>query len=108
MRRYVEVGSVKRVLTMRLLVCGGRHYSDVAFIWRSLDAVHAKRRIGQLMEGASDDVTGPYIGADYWANQWALARGVPPLRFRADWKGEGRAAGPLRNGKMISEGNPHG
>jgi hypothetical protein len=74
----------------------------VALLWRTLDELHEKEAVMLLVEGASDDVTGPYIGADYWAHQWALARQVPCLRERAEWKKHGRAAGPIRNGAMIT------
>lgn len=92
---------------IRLLVCGGRDYSDVPFLWRELDRIHAETPVNCLMEGASDDVTGPYIGADYWAHQWALAHEeVDPIRFHAEWKTLGRSAGPIRNRRMITEGWP--
>lgn len=86
----------------RLIVCGGRYFNDVALLWRTLDEMHDMTPVTLLVEGASDDVTGPYVGADYWAHQWALARQVPCLRQRADWKKLGKAAGPIRNGEMLT------
>jgi hypothetical protein len=32
---------------------------------------------------------------------------VENLRFHAEWKRLGRGAGPVRNGRMLSEGKPH-
>lgn len=87
----------------RVAVTGGRHYNDAATLWFVLDKLIGVR---VLMEGASDDVTGPYVGADYWAHQWALARGIETIRFHANWKAYGRAAGPLRNRQMCDSGNP--
>jgi hypothetical protein len=86
---------------MRLIVSGGREFADVPLIWRELDKLLASEPIEVLMEGASDDVAGPYRGADFWAHEWALAREIPALRVRAKWKEHGKAAGPIRNGEMI-------
>lgn len=93
---------------MRLCVSGGRHFANVALLWRTLDAIHAEEGgVSLLVEGASDELTGPYIGADYWANQWAMARMIPALRVPADWKKYGRAAGPIRNGTLIARFGLH-
>lgn len=90
---------------MRLAVSGGRYFNDVPLLWRSLDELHKSTPDGVqlLVEGASDEVTGPYQGADYWAHQWALARQVPCLREPAEWTKHGRAAGPIRNGVMLKK-----
>jgi hypothetical protein len=89
---------------MRLVISGGRYFNDVALLWRTLDELHESvpGGIQLLVEGASDDVTGPYVGADYWGHEWALARQVPALRQRAEWKKHGKAAGPIRNGEMLT------
>lgn len=87
---------------MRLLVCGGRNFTDVARLWRHLDKLDAECRIEEVIDGASDDVTGPHQGADYWAHQWALARDRGTIRQHADWKQYGRAAGPRRNSAMLN------
>jgi hypothetical protein len=67
---------------LRVIVCGGRFFRDVPLIWRTLDRINAECRISPLIDGASDDVTGPYVGADYWAHQWALAHDVSTIRQR--------------------------
>lgn len=92
---------------MRLLVCGGRDFIDVPLLWRSLNHFCVQRSIPSLLiEGASDDVTGPYRGADYWARQWANATGIKVSTFHAKWREQGRAAGPIRNKRMIDEAYP--
>lgn len=94
---------------MRLLVCGGRHFADVPALWKFLDEFAKalpEPGIRLVIDGASDDVTGPYVGADYWANQWALARNIPRERFHAKWDSYGRAAGPIRNAEMIERCKP--
>lgn len=92
---------------MRVLVCGGRSFSDPIRIWKTLDQIDAERGgIRCVIDGASDDVTGPYVGADYWGHQWALARNRPTVRCSADWKRFGRAAGPIRNKEMLNQQKP--
>lgn len=84
---------------MRLLVCGGRDFSDYSMVERLLDEVHAKTPLTCLIHGAAR-------GADSLASFWARTRGIARLAFPALWEEEGRAAGPLRNARMIREGYP--
>ena len=91
---------------MRLLVCGGRDFVNVPLLWRLLDWLDKDGEVRVVIEGASDDVTGPFQGADYWAHQWALARQKPTVRAHADWRKHGKAAGPIRNKAMIDEHKP--
>lgn len=93
---------------MRVIVCGGRYFGDAPFMWRTMDWLHRSMPepgISGVIDGASDDVTGPYMGADYWAHQWAIVRDIPTRRFHAKWSAQGRAAGPLRNAEMLSRGD---
>ena len=102
---------------MRLLVCGGRRFRDVPRLWADLDGIH-QRRIVEHDDGISCLINGrqQYVekdgtisGADYWAYQWSLARGIPSERYFADWDNLGRSAGPIRNRLMRDEGKPtHG
>jgi len=44
---------------MRVLVCGGRNFQDVPFLWRKLDELHARGDgIALVIEGGSDAVAG--------------------------------------------------
>lgn len=45
-------------------------------------------------------------GADMCAAQWATKRGIPAQEFAADWNKYGKAAGPIRNQRMLDEGKP--
>lgn len=83
----------------RLLVCGGRDYHDAATVSHTLDRVLRERGIAVLIHGAAR-------GADTLAAEWAKATGVPVMDFPADWKRDGKAAGPLRNQRMLDEGKP--
>lgn len=86
---------------MRVLVCGGRDYSDRDKVFSMLDDLHTgdKGPITLLIEGGAS-------GADNLAQMWAAERGVARSTFWANWRGEGRAAGPIRNAKMLADGKP--
>lgn len=84
-----------------VIVCGGRHYADRAFVYRALDYIHATRKIDYLIEGGQ-------TGADTFAREWAKERGVPHQREDAYWDLHGGAAGPIRNRKMLVWWEPHG
>jgi len=79
----------------RVLVCGGRDYRDMTTVTRWLDVLAP----GLVIHGAAR-------GADECAWRWACRSFVPDKAFPADWKKHGRAAGPIRNQKMLDEGKP--
>lgn len=79
----------------RLLICGSRR-------WRNREAIYTvlrEHRPDLVIEGGAP-------GADRIAHEEALALGIPVRQFRADWKRYGRAAGPIRNERMLHEGKP--
>lgn len=89
---------------MRVLVCGGRDYGDRARAYAELDRL-------QPLDGALVIITGSANGADQLAWDWFCdrKRNNGPLDFEAfpaDWKQYGKAAGPIRNQRMIDEGKP--
>jgi hypothetical protein len=85
---------------MRILVTGGRDYTDQTEVDNALDAVHRKHGITLLIEGGAR-------GADRLARSWARRNNVLLCTFEAEWGKYGKAvAGPLRNGRMLSEGRP--
>lgn len=84
---------------MKLLVCGGRDFSDMKLVNETLNELHGRKKITLLIHGAAR-------GADSLADRWAFRAEIPRKEFRADWSMHGRAAGPLRNQKMIDEGKP--
>ena len=84
---------------MRVLVCGGRDFADFAMACRTLDELHAETPISVVIHGAAR-------GADTMAESWARSRGVAYERYPADWDRDGRAAGPIRNRRMLVEGKP--
>lgn len=81
---------------MRVIVCGGRHFNNIAFVWRSLDKLHAVTPITELLHGAA-------TGADLSAKEWAMTKpGIKRFKSKADWKKHGPAAGPIRNSHMLT------
>ena len=80
---------------MRLLICGSRHWTDAALILRELSA----------LQGVEVVIEGEAPGADTLAVAAARALGIPVLPFPAYWEREGRAAGPLRNQRLLDEAN---
>jgi hypothetical protein len=56
--------------------------------------------------GPLEIITGDATGADAFARGWAQERARKLLEFEADWQLYGRAAGPIRNQRMLDEGRP--
>lgn len=81
---------------MRLLICGSRDWTDGDLILRELSSL---RDVEVVIEGEAP-------GADTLARKAAEHLGLPVLPFPADWEKHGRAAGPLRNQRMLDEGKP--
>lgn len=96
------------------LVCGGRNYGRVPFGTpdEQRRAAHAKasKEVFILREtldhlrrdrGITAIVNGGQTGADLHAHIWAEFRCIPSTKIKAEWKRYGRAAGPIRNARML-------
>ena len=83
-------------MNQRILVCGDRNMTDYKEIHKILN------------EFPSDSVVihGNCRGADKMAGRAAKKLGMEVMVFPADWKTFGKAAGPIRNTKMLDEGHP--
>lgn len=107
---------------MKVVICGSRDFTDGEAMFRWLDRFHTTRPITLVIEGGQrkwDKVDRKYIGgADFWAHQWAKARGIEVITVKADWdslsvpgqqkmgangKLYNSEAGPRRNRKMATE-----
>lgn len=84
---------------MRLLVCGGRDFNDWEWMNEVLTWISGSNHIEVLIHGAAR-------GADSLAGEWAELANVPIKAYPADWQRHGRAAGPIRNRLMLSDGKP--
>ena len=85
---------------MKLLVCGGRDYSDEQHVRAWLEWAKGALFVSEVIHGGAR-------GADDLAGKVAESLGIPTRIFRADWDTHGRAAGMIRNRKMLEEGKPH-
>lgn len=83
----------------RVLVSGDRGWNNYQVILDELIKVHQEYGIEVVIEGECS-------GADQMARAAAVQLGIPYLPFPADWRKHGRAAGPIRNRQMITEGKP--
>lgn len=84
----------------RVLVCGGRDFADDRLLWRVMLKVLTDKmdRVTVIHGGAR--------GADELAGKWAATLGLDAEVYPADWQQHGRAAGPIRNQRMLDEGRP--
>jgi len=88
---------------MRILVCGGREYTD----WDAFnDALYwICSKIG---DGAKETtiISGKARGADSLAIRFAHEYGTNLECYPADWESYGKAAGFIRNQQMLDDGKP--
>lgn len=88
---------------MRVIVTGSRDWPRQSAVEKALEycleVAQGRGEELELVHGACPS------GADAIAHAWALAHGgVAVHEFRADWSGQGRAAGPMRNQRMVDAG----
>lgn len=79
---------------MKILVTGGREYSNKELVYRVLDSVLSNRGISLVIQGGAK-------GADSLAKEWCLERGVHSCQVDALWQHFGKAAGHRRNATML-------
>lgn len=89
---------------MRVLICGGRDYTDRVGLFAAMENIDDK--LMNTSPGITHVISGCARGADTLALEWARRYDLPVSMFPADWKRDGRAAGPIRNQRMIDEGKP--
>ena len=80
---------------MRVLVCGGRDFTDYGLLCKILEEI-----------GPTVIIAGGARGADTLAKIWARSNSIDYEEYRAEWEKYDKAAGPIRNKKMLEEGNP--
>lgn len=88
---------MKRAL--RVLVCGGRDYTNYEELGFHLANLRARSGISAIIHGAQR-------GADTLAGRWAKENNIPVEAYPADWHRYGKPAGPIRNQRMLNEGKP--
>lgn len=76
------------------IVCGGRDFIPTPKDQQNLVRALRKHKITWVRDGKAS-------GADEFAHQVADRMGLDTDRIPANWKEHGRAAGPLRNQRML-------
>lgn len=84
----------------KILVCGGRDFDDHELLNKILDEHTRNRNMKDVVV-----IHGGARGADTLADVWATSNGCEIKKYLADWNDWGKAAGPMRNAKML-EDNP--
>ena len=80
----------------KIIVAGGRNFSDRGFLRYKLDQLTSCIPSDRL-----EIVSGGARGADSLGEEWATERGVKVTKFEAEWGRHGRKAGPIRNRQMA-------
>jgi hypothetical protein len=96
---------------MKILICGGRNFDNWGLFNESMRVVLEKhdldhQKVFETREIVVSIIHGDAKGADFCARLWAILWGLPEVRFPANWKDFGKAAGSKRNQQMLDEGQP--
>lgn len=84
---------------MNVLVCGDRNWNNYYSIYSFMSEL-------LKWNGLFTIISGEAKGADALAKKAADDLRILYAGFEADWDKYGKAAGPIRNKKMIDEGKP--
>jgi len=84
---------------MKIIVCGGRAFTDHVLVDLVLGAIHHRYVVTEL-------ATGDALGADAIAESWGFVNSIPRKIFKANWFKHGKAAGPIRNKQMLEDFKP--
>lgn len=91
---------------MRVLVTGDRHWEDKFIVSVMLNGM---KMIADGFDETLYVIEGGATGADEAAREWATARvedDVESITVEAEWDKHGKAAGPIRNIKMLDDHDP--
>jgi hypothetical protein len=86
---------------MKALICGGRDYHDYETFVDTIDKITYS-----LIQPITHVISGGASGVDSLAIKLAIFAGVEYSVYYADWDKYGRAAGPIRNKLMLTDGKP--
>ena len=86
-------------MSRKVLVTGGRDFFDRELLNAVLDNMHNDVPIDTIINGGAR-------GADSLSTAWARQRGVGIEIYNAEWDKHGKAAGVIRNTKMLDKAQP--
>ena len=84
---------------MRILVCGDRN-------WTNIDLIRKVLTLYEGIPGQDTLIHGNCSGADKLAGLIGSNMGFRVRKYSAQWNRYGKAAGPIRNQRMLDEGKP--
>ncbi len=79
---------------MRIIVTGGRDYTDREHIFNTLDIMHRGVLITHVVHGGCR-------GVDKIVDEWAVLNRIQVTEYPANWEKYGLSAGPRRNEFMC-------
>ena len=83
--------------TFKVIIAGGREFCDYALLCESCDKfLCQKHQTHDIVV-----ISGTARGADILGERYAHERGYAVEKYPADWKRDGKAAGPIRNAQMA-------
>jgi hypothetical protein len=77
---------------MKVIIAGSRWIKDMRFVLSAIE---------QANFPITEVVSGTALGVDKLGESWALQRGIPISRFRANWDQQPKSAGLIRNEHMA-------
>lgn len=80
---------------MKIIIAGGRDFSDYDKLCKEVDFALSKCEISRV-----EIVSGAAKGADSLGEKYARDHGIKLKQFSADWEKYGKAAGYKRNSEM--------
>lgn len=78
---------------MKVIVAGGRDFTDKELLFSTLDDLNAQITITEIVCGGAK-------GADSLGKLWALSRNIKVIDMEANWELYGKSAGFIRNRQM--------
>lgn len=97
---------------MRWLVCGGRYFDQPEMLFDALNMeAEARGKPNMIIEGGCRSYVArngieACLSADWYACQWAAVHELTCVTEPAKWKSQGKAAGPIRNQRMLDNWLP--
>lgn len=93
-------GRVWSMKKYRVIIAGGRHFTNYALLQSKCDAL-----LKNLLQDEIEIVSGKAPGADSLGETYAEERGYSVAEFPADWNEHGKAGGHIRNAQMRDYSN---
>lgn len=95
-----KAATIGEMEALRVVVCGGRSFDDYEYMKETLDKLQRTQfKIQTIIHGGA---RGADTCAQDYADEYGLGYKVYPVK-KSEWRTIGKAAGILRNKKMLNE-----